>query len=67
MGKHIDGLELGKVLCEMFGIDASNVIGLEVKAYVGKPAEVEIITRPIWADGFTVSRTFELVGSYSDG
>jgi hypothetical protein len=45
----------------MFGIDPSNVIGLEVKAYINELAEVEIITRPEWADGFTVSRTFKLM------
>jgi hypothetical protein len=61
MKKPIDGMELGKVLCEMFGIDPSNVIGLEVKAYINELAEVEIITRPEWADGFTLSRTFKLM------
>ena len=66
MNKVLDGHTLGLVLCQMFGIDPANVVGLEVKAYVGEPAEVEIITRPVWADGFTVSQTFKLMKN-SDG
>jgi len=61
MNRPIDGMELGKVLCEMFGINPSNVIGLEVKAYINELAKVEVITRPEWADGYTVSRKFKLV------
>jgi hypothetical protein len=66
MNKALGGRTLGLVLCEMFGIDPANVVGLEVKAYVGKPAEVEIITRPVLTDGCTVSQTFKLMKN-SDG
>lgn len=61
MNKPIDGMELGKVLCEMFGIDPANVVGIEVIAKIGELAEVNVITRPEWADGFTVSQPFKLM------
>ncbi len=66
MKQPLDGITLGKVLCEMFGVDPSNVVGIEVKAHVGEPAEVAIITRPEWADGFTFSRTFNLMRDSDD-
>jgi hypothetical protein len=57
----IDGIELGKILCEMFGIDTKNVVAIEVIARIGHPAEVLLETRPDFSDGWTMEQTFRLV------
>lgn len=57
----VNGGDLGLILCQMFDINPTNVLAIEVSARVGEPASVTVTTRPIFVADPVIVRTYQLV------
>lgn len=61
MNKKAYGGEVGLILCQMFGIEPSHVVEIQVSARINELATVTIVTHPNFSDDWTMEQTYHLV------